>query len=228
MSTDLPGIAPSAGSESDAPPSRRERRKLEVRARIVEAACALFEERGFDATTVQEIADRADVASGTFFNHFPTKLDLLRALSQEGVEELTREVEHLRKADLSTRERLRRLFAFVAAHIDDGRPRNRELLVEMVHSISADPGQRSAQASTLLTSIQGLIEEGLVRGDVTRRHDPLALTELILGAYYVLVFNYANLDDFPVRERAAAAADVLADALARKPEEGPEEEEDAG
>jgi hypothetical protein len=42
---------------------------------------------------------------------------------------------------------------------------------------------------------------------------------MILGAYYVLMFNYANLDDFPVRERGRAAARILADALAPHPEE---------
>jgi hypothetical protein len=42
---------------------------------------------------------------------------------------------------------------------------------------------------------------------------------MILGSYYVLIFNYANLDDFPVRERGHAAARILADALAPHPEE---------
>jgi hypothetical protein len=42
---------------------------------------------------------------------------------------------------------------------------------------------------------------------------------MIIGAYYVLIFNYANLDDFPVRERARAAAALVADALAVHPDE---------
>ena len=50
--------------------SRRERRKLEVRERIVEAAIALFDEQGFEATKVADICERADVANKTFFNHF--------------------------------------------------------------------------------------------------------------------------------------------------------------
>ena len=42
---------------------------------------------------------------------------------------------------------------------------------------------------------------------------------MILGVYYVLMFSFANLDDFPIRERALAAASFLADALAPSPEE---------
>jgi AcrR family transcriptional regulator len=55
------------------PPGRRERKKLETRRRIYRAAMALFAEKGFDATTVDEIAERADVAKGTVFNYFPHK-----------------------------------------------------------------------------------------------------------------------------------------------------------
>ena len=66
---------------SKAPLNRRDRRRLELYERIVEAGEALFEEQGYDETKVAEICERADVAYGTFFNHFPTKLDLLRALA---------------------------------------------------------------------------------------------------------------------------------------------------
>ena len=56
---------------------RRERRKRDARERLYEAALRLFRTRGYDATTVQAIADAADAAKGTFFNHFPTKEHVL-------------------------------------------------------------------------------------------------------------------------------------------------------
>ena len=42
---------------------------------------------------------------------------------------------------------------------------------------------------------------------------------MILGTYYVLMFNYANLDGFPIEQRAEAAARFLGDALAPRLEE---------
>ncbi|PYP30001.1 MAG: TetR/AcrR family transcriptional regulator, partial [Gemmatimonadetes bacterium] len=48
--------------------SRRERKKEETKERIFKAAFALFKHKGVDATTVEEICDKADVAKGTFFN----------------------------------------------------------------------------------------------------------------------------------------------------------------
>ena len=209
---------PAPGDERG-PLPRRERRKRELRARILEAAGDLFTRQGFHETRVAEICDRADIAHKTFFNHFPTKLHLLREIAHAGVERLLGEIEVIRRSDLATRERLHRLFATVAGHMSATRPWSRELVTELVHAISADRDERSDQARRLDAAVASLVETGIEQGDVTRRHDVRTLTELILGAYYVLIFDYANLDDFPVRERAHAAARLLADALAHHPEE---------
>ncbi|ATL88402.1 TetR family transcriptional regulator [Streptomyces malaysiensis subsp. malaysiensis] len=61
---------------------RRERKKAATRAAILEAATTLFLARGFDAVTVREIADEADVSPKTVFTHFPHKEALV--FSDEG------------------------------------------------------------------------------------------------------------------------------------------------
>ena len=67
---------------SCAPPNRRERRRAEIRERIIRAALRLFSERGVTATTVEDITNEADVGKGTFFNYFPSKEDILAHLCQ--------------------------------------------------------------------------------------------------------------------------------------------------
>ncbi|MFF3484237.1 TetR/AcrR family transcriptional regulator [Streptomyces sp. NPDC002701] len=67
---------------NDAPAGRRERKKTATRTAILEAATTLFLDRGFDAVTVREIADKADVTPKTVFAHFPRKEALV--FSTEG------------------------------------------------------------------------------------------------------------------------------------------------
>lgn len=74
------------------PPGRVERRKRRTRSALLAAARSLFAERGLEHTTIAEIADRADVAVGSFYNYFATKEELLDALLEQ---ELARQLELL-------------------------------------------------------------------------------------------------------------------------------------
>jgi AcrR family transcriptional regulator len=193
--------------------NRRERRKLELRGRMLEAAAALFDARGVHATKVADICARADVAQKTFFNHFASKGQLLRALADEASKQLLADIEKARKAGRTTRERLALFFAGVAERAAAAGPMHRELLTEIIHAIHAS-GTEPAKAQRLHAAFGALVNDGLAAGDVTRSHTAETLTEMVMGAYYALMFNWANLDAYPIHARARAAARFLADAVA--------------
>ncbi|MGA8016532.1 MAG: TetR family transcriptional regulator [Candidatus Dormiibacterota bacterium] len=62
--------------------------KPDSRARLQEAALALFDERGFDHTSVEEIAERAGLTKRTFFRHFSDKREVLFGSGEKGEEPL--------------------------------------------------------------------------------------------------------------------------------------------
>lgn len=60
-----------------APEGLRERKKAKTKAAIQALALRLFREQGYDATTVQQIIEEAEVSESTFFRYFPTKSDVV-------------------------------------------------------------------------------------------------------------------------------------------------------
>jgi AcrR family transcriptional regulator len=88
---------------SDTPPAARtcglrERKKARTRAAIREHALRLFREQGYHQTTVEQIAEAAEVSPSTFFRYFPTKED---AVLQDDFDVITIEALEAQPAGLS-------------------------------------------------------------------------------------------------------------------------------
>ncbi len=115
-------------------PGLRERKKLKTRQRIEATALELFDAHGFDGTTVEAIADAAEISPRTFFHYFGTKEDVVLA---DYASRLERIVDQLQQQPASEPPwaALRASFLVVAADYDA----ERDSLIRRFSVIAATP-----------------------------------------------------------------------------------------
>jgi AcrR family transcriptional regulator len=147
---------------------RRERKKLRTRKLIVTTAIRLFLDQGYEQTTIAQITAEADVAKKTFFNHFPSKEDVLFADVEQYYRDATRQVIAERKPEESIPDLLLRIYELGVA---------RELAVNSpFHDADADTVERLNQ---LVMSVPALQAKSLqVWFDLVRR-----MAEALADAY---------------------------------------------
>lgn len=87
-----------------APAGKRERTKAANRAAILQAGLEVFAELGYGAATVRDIVRRTDLATGTFYNYFPDKEAVLRAILEEQATEVRKRLRAARHASTTLEE----------------------------------------------------------------------------------------------------------------------------
>ena len=168
----------------------RDEARAVFRNAILDAAEAVFAERGLHGARIQDIAARARIAVGTVYNHFRRKEDVLDAL----IEERTRGM----LAELAPRsgepepyearlvERLRRMLAFIEQHRG---------FYSIVTSLPGTP----SKIQRMRAAFRALVDEGLQAGVLSRRVDPAQLAHFLGGTIRATIF--------PALERGATVVD---------------------
>jgi AcrR family transcriptional regulator len=188
--------------------NRFERRKRESRARILDAAFELFRTDGVEATTIDAICARADVANRTFFNHFPRRDDMVRALAAERLHNLDAVLAE--RVDVPAPARVVGFFDDVAAYLEGSGPGYRELVGAML----AVAGTGIDRGSALHATFLALVKDGVARGEVTDRHDPLTLADVIVGSLVGGIVNWTADETYAITTGLHDVAVALADLLA--------------
>ena len=85
------------------------------RADLIRVSARLFRDRGYDGTTIRDIADAVGMRSGSPFYHFKSKQEILAAVMEEGLLSCLPAVERIVGADLAPRAKFR---ALVRAHLE--------------------------------------------------------------------------------------------------------------
>ena len=171
-------IDPGRSSADAASGSRQQRRRRRTREALYRAALRLFEERGFEETTVQAITEEADAGKGTFFHHFPTKDHVLVAYWDAFNARLLDELEGIRKR--TARGRLleaMRIFGRAA----EAEPALGRVLLGRVFTSPALMHSDQENEARLGAWLEGVLEAGVERGELDASADFASFRHLFIA-----------------------------------------------
>jgi AcrR family transcriptional regulator len=160
---------------------RRERKKEETKLRIFLAAAHLFHEKGFDATTVDEIAERADVSKGTFFNYFPRKEALGSYLTEEWLEVAEQTA---RETDRPAEERVLELLTLGASSYGENRELARVVARYTMQQLCAPSPEAMGTQQRLNAAFDTIWAQGQARGEFRADIEPM-MARGVLGAVFI-------------------------------------------
>lgn len=190
--------------------SHREAKKEECRRTIAEAAIQLFEAKGFDATTMDEIAQAAKVSRPTVFNYFAHKTDILAALGQYMVDRLLIKFAEV-GPDVPAIQQLRDALVTMALTFAEHPETARAYHVYNMQRMSKDNWRRPPVPQPgmigILGHLIGLLEQaqagGAIRADFPAeqllRHLMIGLFATILGPWLQGAYGDAPLDALVTR-----------------------------
>jgi AcrR family transcriptional regulator len=193
---------------------RRERQRLKTRAKITRAARTLFARKGFESTTTQEIAAKADIGTGTLFNYAKTKEDLLLLVFREEMDVVVERAFATVPAKGSLLDQLLHVFdAFVAYH-----QRDVEIAHALIRQLSSVNGTETRDdiiifMRGLVGRISELIKDSQARGEL-RAHLPRGiLAHNLFSIYYRLLQEwlgeYITYEQYVVRIRPALELQLI-------------------
>lgn len=200
-----------AAQTSEETEGRRARRRRELHQSILATAAELFARDGYDATTVEKIAEAADIAPATFFNHFPSKEDVLREVGQDVFSRFRRLVDEQLARDVSSIERLHGFAARSAELVRRAPEMTRRVLMAVLRT--SRPGEAGAELASMQADFVRLLERGREKRDIPDDLDAGLCAEILVSVVIGAMTHWINDPAYPLEKRMRETLSLLGDRL---------------
>jgi len=204
-------VSPATATAETAVVSRQDRRRARTRAELLAAAKRLLAEKGFHGTKIADIAATADVGTGTFYLHFPTKDALFSDLVRETALRAREEIDRAKAAVSDPRDQARAATATLFRFADSNRD---------VFKILFGHG---AQFNELLHEVHQLFivetEENQARGIAAgafKPFRPAIVAQAVVGMVSQVVSWWLEHDDIAIEEITDTVTRMLQEGIAIK------------
>lgn len=191
------------------------------KAEIIAAAAECFMERGYHATTVDDVARRMNATKGRVYHHYATKTDLFFDVHREGMNRLFRAVEPALTAPGGPRARLiAMLHAHARAMLDHHTYETVVAQGVQVHRFDqTTPDQRQTMRDLIATRddfealFKAALRDAIAAGEISDRDVSVAV-KVLLGGLQWSIFWYRPRDGETAADRDALAASMVAPLVA--------------
>ncbi len=191
--------------------SRRVRKKAELQTLIMRHAVRLFRERGFDATTMEQIAAEADIAKRTLYAYFPVKEAIVSFYWKSNVEENAGRFPQLLSEYPDTRSRLQAVF-LSAADAFKADPEFARIELGFQFQLLARNPLNQMYKSGFDSFLAGVVAAGQEQGDV-RKDVPAAemASQLVWAFTSACLLWFSAPESFSLEERLHMLVELFLD-----------------
>jgi AcrR family transcriptional regulator len=185
-------------------PGLRERKKAKTRAAIQEHAMRLFQEQGYDATTVEQIADAAEVSPSTFFRYFGSKEDVV---AYDAWDPVVLEIWRAQPRELGPIKALRNAMNAVFGSLT---PEQKTEMMSRARLLYSVPELRTAAIGELIRSTQMVIDElAAMTGRLADDFELRVFAGAFVGAFLAAMIPMLTDPDSDFVELANRALDYV-------------------
>jgi AcrR family transcriptional regulator len=168
---------------AEATPNRRVLSKIRTRRKVLDAARALFTERGYEAATIRDIARYAGMSTGAVFANFQDKADLFEAILMEDAERVAELMRAAAGAEGKVAERLAAIFGAGYAYYLENLPLLQATQAQSwLRPLNAELRARAA-CKVLHGIVSDSLREGVERGELRQEFDVKLVSELLWDTY---------------------------------------------
>lgn len=180
-----------------------------VKDRIFQAAMELFQQQGYENTSVEEITRKAGVSKGTFFTHFPTKDAVFSAIGAIFVEYMQDIVETGLLESRSAQQLLKESIHMTADWCIKNKPMIRQVLTSGMYHPSM--GSRSTSNRVAMVGLlKRIIQAGQEQGEFYEALPIEDASSVLTGIYFTVMYDWINDGcTWPLEDKLISCMDLL-------------------
>ena len=158
------------------------------RKEIFEASLHLFLEKGFNETSMREIAEASGVGKSTLYDYYKSKDEILVSYFQSEIERLTSRAAEIIRQDSSRSEKLRKIVQLHLGFLVENKQEFERLSIEAQRLPAESQAQIQLKRHAYQDMIRALIEEGIRQGEF-RPVNPLLAARTLFSLLSITVFT---------------------------------------